>query len=183
MAFFKNTFIFGPPELNLMIRKTKVFILLLLFPVANCLGQQLSNQVLVSAAGTATSGVISYSQSVGEPAVELMTSSDEVLTQGFQQPGVKEIIGIPPNGTGVNVYPNPATDFINVKLFGEKDRKFKIDVVTLTGTITHTVNLEFSSKYYYIHQFDITKLTFGIYFVRVVSDDKIISLVFKIEKM
>jgi len=183
VAFFKNTFIFGLPELNLMIGKTKVFILLLLLPVANCFGQQLSNQVLLPAAGTATAGIISYSQSVGETAVEMMSSSDQVLTQGFQQPGIKEVIGTPPNGTGVNVYPNPATDFINVKLFGEKARKFKIEVVNLTGTIAQSASLEFNSNYYYIHQFDITKLTFGIYFVRVVSDDKIISLVFKIEKM
>jgi hypothetical protein len=166
-----------------MIRKTKVFIVLLLFPVANCFGQQLSNQVLLPAAGTATAGVISYSQSVGETAVELMSSSEQVLTQGFQQPGIKQIIGIPPSGTGVNVYPNPATDFINVKLFGEKARKFKIEIVNLTGTVAQTATLDFNSNYYYIHQFDITKLTFGIYFVRVVSDDKIISLVFKIEKM
>ena len=96
MAFFKNTFIFDLPELNLMIGKTRVFILLLLFSVANCLGQQLSNQVLVPAAGTATAGVISYSQSVGETAVELMSSSDYVLTQGFQQPGIKETPGVKP---------------------------------------------------------------------------------------
>jgi hypothetical protein len=112
-----------------------------------------------------------------------MSSFDQVLTQGFQQPGIKEVLGIPPNGTGVNVYPNPASDFINVKLFGDKARKFKIEVVNFTGTVAQTATLDFTSSYYYIHQFDITKLTFGIYFVRVVSDDKVISLVFKIEKM
>jgi hypothetical protein len=165
-----------------MIGKTGVFFLLMLFFVANCPGQELSNQVLVPVAGTATAGVISFSQSAGEAAVEMMGSYN-ILTQGFQQPGIKETPGVKPDGTGVNVYPNPATDFINVKLFGDKARKFKIDLVNITGVVIHTENLEFNTGYYYIHQIDAMKLTLGIYFVRVVSNDKVINLVFKIEKM
>ena len=62
-----------------------------------------------------------------------MTGSGFVLTQGFQQPGIKVISAETPHeGTGVDVYPNPATDFINVKLFGDKARKFKIEVINLT---------------------------------------------------
>jgi hypothetical protein len=166
-----------------MIGKAKFFILLLLFPAMNCYGQELSNYVVVPAAGVATAGVISYSQSVGEPAVEILTSTDIVLTQGFQQPGVKEVLGLPPDGTGVNVYPNPATDYINVKLFGDKARKFKIEVINLTGVIMYSITLDFTSKYYYIQQIDVMRLKFGIYFVKVVSDDRVIDRVFKIEKM
>jgi hypothetical protein len=166
-----------------MIGKAKVFILLLLFPAIFCHGQELSTYVVVPAAGVATAGVISYSQSVGEPVVEIVTSTDIVLTQGFQQPGVKEVLGSPPDGTGVNVYPNPATDYINVKLFGDKARQFKIEVINLTGVIMNSITLDFTSKYYYIQQIDVMRLKFGIYFVKVVSNDRVIDRVFKIEKM
>ncbi len=55
----------------------------------NLFSQQLSHQVLVPAAGVASNGTLSYSQSVGETAVEIITGSGFILTQGFQQPAIK----------------------------------------------------------------------------------------------
>ena len=115
-----------------MIKVTKVLILLLLsfWTVAN--SQQLSNQVLVPAAGLATSGVINYSQTIGETAVEIVTGAGFFLTQGFQQPGMKYTAETPHEGTGVDVYPNPATEYINIKLFGDAARKFTIEMINLS---------------------------------------------------
>ena len=166
-----------------MIKVTKVLILLLLsfWTVAN--SQQLSNQVLVPAAGLATSGVINYSQTIGETAVETVTGAGFFLTQGFQQPGMKYTAETPHEGTGVDVYPNPATEFINIKLFGDAARKFTIEMINLSGTIVSTMTLDFITQYYYIQQIDVTRLSNGFYFVRITSDDSKIMRVFKIEKM
>jgi|WetSurMetagenome_2_1015567.scaffolds.fasta_scaffold00683_14 hypothetical protein len=166
-----------------MIKVTKVLILILLSFSATINGQQLSNQVLVPAAGLARVGVISYSQTIGETAVEPMSSGGYFLTQGFHQPGMIFITDTPPKGTGVDVYPNPATDFIYVKLFGEEARKIKIEVISLIGSVFSTVSLDLGTNYYYVQQVDITGLKYGIYLVRVTSDDLIISRIFKIEKM
>jgi hypothetical protein len=166
-----------------MINGAKVFILLLLLSCTNAFSQQLSNQVLVPAAGLATAGVVTYSQTVGETAVEIMSNAGFELTQGFQQPSIKISTDVIPEGTGVDVYPNPATDFINVKLFGDEARKFRVDLINVTGMIVNSTTLSFIAKYYYIQQIEVTSLKYGFYFVRVTSDDGKINRVFKIEKM
>jgi len=124
----------------------KVLILLLLFSWSNVFSQQLSHQVLVPAAGIATAGVISYSQTIGETAVEIMSNAGYDLTQGFQQPSIKISSDVIPEGTGVDVYPNPATDLINIKLFGDVARKFRVDLINVTGTIVNSTKLSFSYK-------------------------------------
>jgi Secretion system C-terminal sorting domain len=166
-----------------MIKGTKVFILLIILSGTTCFSQQLSHQVLVPAAGLATAGVLNYSQTVGETAVELVYTADFILTQGFQQPGIKYTDEIPPAGDGVNVYPNPATDFINIKLYGEVARNFKIEIINLTGVIVNSMTIDFTDKYYFIQQIEVSDLKFGFYFVRVMSDDGTINRIFKIEKM
>jgi hypothetical protein len=166
-----------------MFKVTKVLILLLLSFSAVVNGQQLSNQVLVPAAGLVKVGVISYSQTIGETAVELMNGSGFFLTQGFHQPGIAATPAIQPQGTGVDVYPNPATDYIYIKLFGENARKIKIEIINFMGAVTNTVDLDFATNYYSVQQVDITGLKYGIYLVRITSNDSIISRIFKIEKM
>jgi hypothetical protein len=156
---------------------------MLLISGTSCFAQQLTNQVLLPCAGLATAGVLNYSQSLGETAVELFSGSGFILTQGFQQPGFKIPDAIVPEGTGVEVYPNPATDFINVKLFGDKARKLKVEVITFNGSIASTLNLDFLSKYYIIQQIELSDLRIGLYFIRVSSDDGIINRIFKIEKL
>lgn len=166
-----------------MIKVIKVLILLLLPFSTYVNGQQLSQMVLVPAAGVATAGVLNYSQTIGECAVEMMEGSGFILTQGFQQPGMIFTVVKPHEGTGVDVYPNPATDYINVKLFGDQARKFRIEIINLTGTILSFVNLDFITEYYHIQQIDVSSLKLGFYFVRITSDDSKIKRIFKIEKM
>ena len=165
-----------------MIKETKV-LLILLFSWANGFSQQLSHQVLVPAAGLTTTGAISYSQTIGETATEIISNSGFVFTQGFQQPSVKISPENLPEGNGVDVYPNPATDFISIKLFGDVPRKFKIDIINIAGTVVSSLTLKFIDKYFLIQPMEVTKLKYGFYFVRVASDDGMISRTFKIEKM
>jgi hypothetical protein len=166
-----------------MIKVTNVLILLLLTFWTSVHGQELSHKVMVPASGVSTSGAINYSHTIGETAVEMISGSGFTLTQGFQQPAMKYTTENPHEGTGVEVYPNPATDYIKVKLFGDAAKKFTIEIITFTGTIVSSVTLEFITKYYYIQEIDITHLKLGFYFVRISSDDSKISRIFKIEKM
>jgi hypothetical protein len=166
-----------------MSKVTKVLMLLLLSCQTTLHGQQLSHQVLVPAAGLATSGAINYSQTIGETAVEIMDGSGFSLTQGFHQPGMTIVSETPPPGNGVDVYPNPATDYIKIKFFGETARKFRIEIINLTGTTVYSTTMDFSTSYFYLLQIDVTRLTYGFYFVKVISNDSVINRIFKIEKM
>jgi hypothetical protein len=166
-----------------MFKGTKVLAFLLLFSWATGLSQQLSNQVLVPVAGLSVTGTLNYSQTIGETAIEIIGNSGFVFTQGFQQPGIKITDDPTPLGTGVDVFPNPVTDNLNIKLFGSDARKYTIEIINITGTILSSTTLDFVTSYYYVKQIDVTWLKLGFYFVRVASFDSKINRIFKIEKM
>jgi len=168
---------------NHAMERSKILILLLLFTVSDAYSQQLSNQVFLPAAGVSYKGGISYSQTMGETAVELVSSTDYVLTQGFQQPRLKATIIKEIDGNGVKVYPNPVIDYVDVELFGDKARTFIITIVNISGTIIHSDNLSFGEKFWHIQEIPVTNLVRGFYLVRVTSKDGVISRTFKIEKM
>lgn len=161
-------------------------LLFLLFSITSSLvtAQQLSHQVLVPLAGLASDSRIAYSQTAGETAVEIVGCINYLFTQGFQQPGFKPAgEKLPPPGSGVNVYPNPASDFITVELFGENARAFKIEVIDITGTLVIIEKREFSGQYWCLDKLDLSKLHRGFYLVRILSNDGIFNRVFKIEKI
>jgi hypothetical protein len=143
--------------------------------------QHLSQQVMVTAAGISVSGSVNYSQTVGETAIEIISSSGFVFTQGFQQPGIKISTETAPPGNGVDVYPNPATDYINVKFFGVGARNFKVEIYNLAGTLVSSGSVNFTESYHYIQRIAVNSFIKGFYFVRISSSDKLISRSFKIE--
>lgn len=166
-----------------MIERSKILFLVILFIVTDAFSQQLSHQVVLPAAGVILTGGISYSQTIGETAVEIISSPDFLLTQGFQQPRLRILPEINTNGNGVKVYPNPVIDYVDVELFGEKARSFRITIININGTIVHSEDLSFEEKFWHIQEIAVTSLIRGLYFVRVVSKDGVISRSFKIEKM
>jgi hypothetical protein len=163
--------------------KGTILSVLILFSWTKAFPQQLSHQVLLPAAGVIYTGGITYSQSIGETAVELFTSSDYILTQGFQQPRFIMLPGVQPSGTGVKAYPNPVTDFVNIEFFGETGRSFRITVSNVSGIIVYSKDLIFNTKYWYIHEVPVTSLSSGLYFIVVTSRDGVIHRSFKIEKI
>lgn len=166
-----------------MINKIKVLALFLLVSPITLLSQQLSHQVLVPVAGVSSNSTISYSHTIGETAVEILSSTDCTFTQGFQQPCMKFVKEIPPAGNGVKVYPNPVTDILKIELFGETARTFKIELITISGTIVRTEKIIFSANFWNLQEFNVESLSKGLYFVRIISDDGVINRTFKIDKM
>jgi len=167
-----------------MLSSARFLILLSLLGSTSYLySQELSHQVLVPLAGVITAGSFSYSHTIGETAVEIIQSTDYIFTQGFQQPCIKFTREDPPPGIGVKVYPNPVTDYVNVELFGDSSRTFNIEVISISGTIVASERLVFTGMYWNVEQIPADKLSRGLYFVRVISEDGIISRIFKIDKM
>lgn len=150
---------------------------------ASLCSQSLSHQVLVPVAGVSLSGNISYSQTIGETAVEIIHCSDYEFTQGFQQPSMKFVPGILPEGNGVEVYPNPAFENITVKLFGSTSREFIIEIVSITGKLVLSEKLAFPESFYLEKVIPVKQYFRGFYFVRILSTDGLINRTFKIEKL
>jgi hypothetical protein len=166
-----------------MIKKCKFLVLLLLVIRTSLFSQQLSHQVFVPVAGVVSQGAINYSQTIGETAVEIVGSSDFVITQGFQQPGIKIKLETLPPGNGVKVYPNPFTDYITIELFGNTGRSFRIEFINITGTIVFTDRKEFKDQFWFREPFDVGNLIKGFYLIRIISEDGIINRTFKVQKL
>jgi hypothetical protein len=164
------------------VRGTILFVLIL-FSWTKAFPQQLSHQVLLPAAGVIYTGGITYSQTIGETAVELFSSSGYFLTQGFQQPGFLMLPGVQPSGTGVKAYPNPVTDFVNVEFFGETGRSFRITISNISGITVYSKDLSFENGYWYIQEIPVSHLSSGLYFIVVVSKDGVLRRAFKVEKI
>lgn len=157
--------------------------LLLFIMISAAYSQQISHQVILPGAGVVLQGGISYSQTVGETAVEIIGGFDYVLTQGFQQPRLKITLGEQPQGSGVKVYPNPVIDFLSLELYGESSRSYNISVININGQKVYTEELIFSENHWYIREVNMRNMAKGFYFIRVISKDGMINRSFKIEKM
>lgn len=166
-----------------MSNRIKVLALFLLVFSTNLLSQQLSHQVLVPVAGVSSNSTISYSHTIGETAVEVISSADCTFTQGFQQPCMKFVKEMPPAGNGVKVYPNPVTDILKIELFGKTARTFRIELITISGTIVRADRIVFTDQFWNLQELNVESLSKGLYFVRIISDDGIINRTFKIDKM
>jgi hypothetical protein len=164
----------------------KSFWILIFFIMGVCnatLSQQLSHQVIVPLAGLASDRKVSYSQTVGETAVEIIGCTQYLFTQGFQQPSIKFSSERRPEGNGVKVYPNPATDYLIIELFGEKPKTFRIDIINITGNVVFSEMKIFSGSFWYREPQNISDLISGFYIVRVLSADGLVNRTFKIEKI
>ncbi len=166
-----------------MLRIARIMPILLLGVGTTLYSQQLSHQVIVPLAGVISGKSVSYSQTVGETAVEIINSSLYTFTQGFQQPGIHSVADVQPGGNGVDVYPNPVINDLKVKLFGNIPRDFVMEAITITGTVVISERISFTDEYNYEKVIPMGSLTKGLYFIRIWSTDKIINRTFKIEKL
>ena len=167
-----------------MLNKSTLIVVIVVFCILRANSQELSHQVMVPAAGIFSGSGIDLSQTIGETAVEIISAYDHTLTQGFQQPRIiKDDTVIPPPGTGVEVYPNPVTDYVKVELFGQTAREFTILIINISGMLVFRNQINFSSAYWHIEEVPVSSFVRGLYFVRVISRDGVINRTFKIDKM
>jgi hypothetical protein len=166
-----------------MMKKALIPVLFLIVPCINALPQEISHQVLVPLAGLAKKGVISYSQTVGETAVEIVGCYNYVLTQGFQQPLIKLKIEQKPNGTGVLVYPNPVTDYVTIEIYGDRAKTIRIDIISITGITILSDTKIFNDNFWYKDRYNVEGLSRGLYLIRITANDGMLNRVFKIEKL
>lgn len=166
-----------------MHRKGAIIVGMLIFSMTEAICQHISHQVMVPAAGLVSVGGKHFSQTIGEPAIVLLSSDNYILTQGFQQPPVKLMNGIKPDGNGVNAYPNPMTDIIWFELFGDVSRTFTISIINTYGNEVYREELKFTGKFWFKDYRSVSDLKPGLYLVRFLSKDGAIRRTIKVEKM
>lgn len=160
-----------------------IIVFWLMAGIAECVGQDVSHQVLAPLASTADLSYYNVSQTVGEAMVLTLETSGHDLTQGFHQPGIFISTPEQPKGNGVEVYPNPVVDKMKVELFGHEKRDFEIVIFGLNGSVFYRSKVSCGPDYWKIISLNMNSYKRGMYFVRVISLDNKISRLFKIEKM
>jgi len=161
----------------------RIMIVVLPFFWTNLFSQQLSHQVLVPLAGVTSSAGLSYSQTVGETAVEITGCSFYIFTQGFQQPDMNFKNEKPPEGSGIKVYPNPVNDFVVIEMYGETARTFRFEFINVAGRVIRSEVKSFSDNYWYSEPQDVRELVGGLYMIRITSSDGLFKRTFRIEKI
>jgi hypothetical protein len=99
------------------------------------LAQQITPQVVATAGNYTENGGYSVSWTLGEPVVQTATNGSTTLTQGFQQPSynVVAITNQSIEGFSVNVFPNPATDFIIIDWTANNQDMLYISLFDIAG--------------------------------------------------
>jgi hypothetical protein len=159
----------------------KILLILIVFSgssIVYC--QSLKPSVIASAGSFAVNASNSVSWTIGECIIETFSGTNSKLTQGFQQ-GFYEIttsIDNTLNLIKVNLYPNPASDFINLEIELQSGQEFSYDLYDLNGKSLQ--NRKIISERSEIRLSDYTG---SAYILNVYSKDKKLVKSFKILKI
>lgn len=161
--------------------KTKLIILTsLLLTTISGFSQELTPQIVASAGDTYEANGIILSWTLGEPIVETFTSSNAILTQGFHQAD----ISVSPNdlveigGLEVDVYPNPAGEYVNIDMTTGEIKRITIELYNLDGKKVMIKQDFIIENERQLHLKDIPS---GTYILKIIHQDK--AKTYKIVKM
>ncbi|QHI35088.1 hypothetical protein IMCC3317_04340 [Kordia antarctica] len=132
-----------------------------------------------TAGGTATGSTGNSTFSVGQVTYTLNTGSNGSLSQGVQQSfEISTTLGIEQTGIQLEVaaYPNPTTDFINLRLKNTDVSGLSFQMVDVSGRVIASKKLTTATTI-----IPMQKLPTAIYFISILRNKKIIKT-FKIIK-
>lgn len=131
--------------------------------------QVLSNQVIGSGGGHLSNNTVSLDWTLGEPVIQTFENNETILTQGFHQVYYKitEIKELKSEAIQTKVYPNPASDWVNIKITGTKDSKTVIQLYDLNGTCVYSKKL--APCEYIEEKLDLSDLPEQVYILKIFS--------------
>ena len=145
--------------------------------------QQIKQDVIASAGGfnVASGSSISISWTLGETIIPTFTSQDGtlIITHGFQQKliitAVEENIL---NPVKVSIYPNPASEVINIQFDTPTDGEISLFLINNQGSLVKTGQIETATTNKEINMQDLPS---GIYYLRL-TKGKLVN-VYKVVKL
>jgi len=161
------------------------FTLILTLSMLAGYSQEVAMQVLAAAGGyylNAGAGM-SLSWTLGEPAYTTLTSSEVILTQGFQQGNLLGTeIEKPVAGKGdIRVYPNPASSEVNIAVtLPNAEGRATVEVYDIAGRMVKSTSAVMVGHEPY--RLDVSNLPSGIYLLRVATESPAAVRVVKLVK-
>jgi hypothetical protein len=152
-----------------------IFTILLAFS----LSAQVKQEVIASAGGYSVASGVSLSWTLGETIIPTYTNGGLTLTHGFQQQlivtTVEENLEILVN---VTIYPNPASEILNIRFEEPLDGKVDLVLLTQDGKLVKRDIIETSTIEKQVNMQD---LPAGIYFLRLIKGK--LSNVYKVVRL
>ena len=165
--------------------KRKILLFLILLPgFFLARGQvQLTPTVISSAGGYAEATDISLAWTMGELAVSTLSTTDMILTQGFQQPFLLDINAIddPEFNWSVNAYPNPVSEILNLRFNIDKTMDLQLELYDITGkklVIKMLPSIMPGGR----ETLDFSGFRDGIYILKITSEKQKVRKIYKIQK-
>jgi len=125
---------------------------------------QVKQEVIASAGGYDVNGGISVSWTLGETIIPVFKNSNLSLTHGFQQQiiitAIEKNIDVP---VEVSLFPNPASDILNIKFESPLDGKLDITILDSHGRLVKIDVIEATMAE---KQINLQDLSPGVYYLR-----------------
>jgi len=151
----------------------KKLLFLLIFSPALALAQSLSPTVIASAGTSLSATNTSLDFTIGEVAITTLSSSANLLTQGFHQ-GYTTVTGIDEpifaEGLGLAVYPNPVSDNLTVSFINPNANPCRLSLCDITGQVIADYGIVRPQSMPAL-QLPVQGFSPGMYFLRIQSLD------------
>lgn len=135
--------------------------------------QQIKQQVINSSGSHLIQNSLHLTSNVGEPITIMLSTTDNIVTQGFVQPiktdvptVLKEYAALDNSFT---LYPTPSVSNVTLELKEPLIRVKRVDIYANDGRFVSSLALSNNS-------IDISQLTDGIYWIHPISDEKELGL-------
>jgi len=155
-----------------------LILFLLLWTCAFAQSQTITQQLISSSGDEFKNNTYQLDWSVGETTTETLTANNLMLTQGFHQGHyiITSIEQMSDLQFDINVFPNPTTDFIQLKIQTEKFENLHFTISDLSGKILFTEKQIIENQ-----QIILSNYLTGVYFLSVYKQNQLLKS-FKIIK-
>ena len=141
--------------------------------------QSITPQVVATTGGHGSGTNVQLSWTLGEVAVTTLSGSSATITQGFHQTyDITTLVEESPDGLAVSIYPNPATDVINIGFEGTFPQ-LTISLHDMNGKLVHTSNVAPESSHAHVA---VDAIASGTYLLRIFSQSGSVAHTYRIIK-
>lgn len=182
----------------LIIMKSIFITLFVAATVGTVSAQSIDNKVMAGAGKSYVKPTAQLEFTMGEPFVKTLTKTQCSISQGFHQPSLtvvqvvidadgnmEEVDGSIdtnlrtelPARAEINVYPNPATDYVNITISGEEFHQADLHLYDMQGKLVGQMELNGNSGVV-----DFTEMTPGNYILHLNSKDGSLKGTYRIVK-
>jgi hypothetical protein len=170
--FAKQTF-----KIKNLMKKLIIFFIIAFSP--GLFAQSIERYVISSCGGSYFDGSsVSLDYTAGEFAITTISNSTNIMTQGFHQPFINYYVSVQENSGNqvqVDIYPNPVVDQLYIEVSNAKDEDLRICMYDILGQLVVDESAKSDMTGMIRANFNMTDLSTGNYFVRVMQGKEVIT--------